>query len=452
MCLNPRIIVNPRFVQLSVHGRYPMISMNGHDMFYSRNALDEFDYKRFSVKRNSVNKDNIDKFFAYNFDGETLPIFIEVSCGKCKPCIESKRASIKNRMILEQFNYENPPIFLTLTYDNSHLPSDGVSVDDVQLFLKRFRRYMEYHYPQFSKFRYVCFSEYGSLHSRPHYHLIIFGSHIGNESPRHLLQLESELSKCWGNGFIYAVLCDGGCFNYVSKYVAKGSNVPPGMNPNFMLSSRRKGGIGIPSIEQNEDLYYRVLSAPHPMIRLKVMGKVYHVYIPKSIRDRLFRSPRQIIKPNTIIQYKRFVYLSALLKHGSNLFPDFKSFFSDCLKLHDLPYTSGILPSEIFEKFGSLLYSPQKVHVPSYFANSNIWTRETLVPYVREYIDLYKILLKTDIDLDYIYKMQYLREKIIGRWNLSLVKFIEGNDDRDPLSVATFDAILVEAERSLDMQ
>ena len=48
--------------------------------------------------------------------------------------------------------------------------------------------------------------------------------------------------------------------------------------------------------------------------------------------------------------------------------------------------------------------------------------------------------------------MQYLREKVIGRWNLSLVKFIEENDDSDPLSVANFNAILVESERSLDMQ
>lgn len=451
MCLNPRIIINPRFVQMSSLGRFPMYSIHGCDGFYNRNALDEFDYKRFSVRRNGITKDNLSKHIAYNFKGETLPLYIEVPCGKCKACVASKRTSFKSAMLLEQYGHENPPLFLTLTYSDSHLPVDGVSVRDVQLFIKRFRAYMKYNYPNFSKFRYVCFSEYGSLRHRPHYHLIIFGSHIGNESPRRVLELEKELFRCWQKGFVYLKLCDTGCFNYVSKYVCKGSNVPPGKNPNFKLSSRRNGGIGVPSFE-DESLYLKVLNAPHPLIKLKVMGKVFNVYIPKSVRERLFRSPRSFYNPNAIKNYKRFVYLSALLKNGCLEFPDFGAHFHHVLALHGVPCTYSILPPEIHEKFGFLNYSGVTVVIPSYIRDSNIWSPSTLSPYIQEYINLYKYLQNFVIDFSNLFEMQYLRAKILDKWKLSMVKFIESNPDTDPLAVYSFNAIIVESVNSKDCQ
>lgn len=143
MCTNSKIITNPRFIQASMLGTFSHVHTPSEDFFYHRGCLDEFSYRTFSRYYQFANKDNLDQFYAYNpSTGETIPLYIEVECGHCKACIEKKRSSLKNRMILEQYAHGDiPPIFLTLTYDDAHLPSDGVNVLDVQLFLKRFRSY-----------------------------------------------------------------------------------------------------------------------------------------------------------------------------------------------------------------------------------------------------------------------------------------------------------------------
>lgn len=457
MCLNSRIIVNPTYIQLTGFGQYPFYSLNGHDGMYRRNPLDEFNYKLFGPRRNGVTKENMDNFYAYDpCSGETLPLYIEVPCGKCPACVMSKRTEVKSRMLLEQYGNENPPIFLTLTYAPEFLPEgNNVSVKDVQLFMKRLRSYMEYHYPNFSKFRYMCFSEYGDPNKtwRPHYHIILFGTHIGNESPRAITHFEKECRKCWNKGIVWAVLCDTGCFNYASKYVCKGSNVPPGCKPNFRLSSRRNGGIGIPTIETDESLYLEILRSPHPLIKLKVMGKVFDVFIPKAIRERLFRSPRNLIPVKMQKQYKRFVWLSALFTTAQVDFPEFKDHLQTYNRLHgETVFPDDMIPVEIYDKFGPLNICPAKVSVPSWLRSSRFWTVSDVSVYIEEYLTLYKNLKNFQIDLDNLYEMQYLRSTKLRDWTLSLVRFHENGPDRDPFLCAQFNAILVESQSSKDGQ
>lgn len=70
---------------------------------------------------------------------------------------------------LHELATAGPSCFLTLTYDDKHLPLDWcVSVRELQLFYKRLRK------ARFS-FRYLGCGEYGELNNRPHYHSIIFG-------------------------------------------------------------------------------------------------------------------------------------------------------------------------------------------------------------------------------------------------------------------------------------
>lgn len=60
--------------------------------------------------------------------------------------------------------------FITLTYDDAHLPLDGsISKRAMQLFWKRLRKATG------AKIRYFCCGEYGDDKGRPHYHAIIFG-------------------------------------------------------------------------------------------------------------------------------------------------------------------------------------------------------------------------------------------------------------------------------------
>lgn len=432
MCLNPRIIINPAFVQASAFGRYRLYSIRGEIHPYSRYDTMSFDYARFSVRRNGITEDILDECYAIDPQtGDTLPLYIQVACGKCDACLHSRRVALKSRMLLEQASHENPPLFVTLTYSDKFLPEDGVNVRDVQLFLKRFRSYMEYKFPNFSKFRYACFSEYGSKYGRPHYHLIIFGSHIGNESPRNLLFLEKELRKCWQMGFVYVKLCDSGCFNYVSKYVLKKSNVPECKKPNFQLMSRRTGGLGVPFIRNNSSVYLQLLNSPEPLLKLVVMGKEFKIYIPKCLRDSLFPKASSIIPARAQKAFKRINLLTYLL---SALQTVDSSCFNLCYNYNKdhgfiLPSPNGCISSLLYEKYGCLYRFNRFVYVDKQFKRVAGAFASECENYIKEYVQLYNYLKNLDVPIDFIFEMSYLREIKLKQWNMALLDFIESQVD-----------------------
>lgn len=98
-------------------------------------------------------------------------------------------------------------------------------VDDVQKFIKRVRRYLDYHHGiKSDAFKYWCCSEYGGQTFRPHYHIIFFT----NCDP---LPFIVALQNKWKLGFIesHEVLSvykgkqtpKEAALRYVSKYVNK---------------------------------------------------------------------------------------------------------------------------------------------------------------------------------------------------------------------------------------
>lgn len=447
MCLSPRIIINPSFVKLSSFGKYPFVHLCSRDLMYRRNAFDEFDYKTFSWRRNGVTKDNINEFYAYNLDGETLPLYISVPCGKCSVCIMQKRSQIKSRLILEQYSHgDTPPLFLTLTYAPQFLPDDGVCVSDVQLFMKRLRSFIDYHYHSSFKFRYVCFSEYSPEKGRAHYHLLLFGIKFG--SPRDVLKFESDIADCWQKGFVYARVCDYGCFNYVSKYVCKGSNVPYGKNPNFRLSSRGNGGLGTHAFN-DESLYLQLIQNPHPLVTVKILGKSFTVFIPKSLRERLFRSPRQFVPRKIQDSYKKFCVKSMLLKVLMDDYPEFCSHASHFLKIKnvELPSMSCIVPRSIYDKYAALEFHSFDEKIPYYFRSDSVCNPKVWPDLIDEYVTLYNTLNDYELDFGKMFDFSYLRSKIYESWKLSLIKFVEKQPDRDPLLASEFNAILVESQK-----
>lgn len=101
--------------------------------------------------------------------------YIPVPCGHCCECVQKKQNDTVQRTVVESLN--SYLYFLTLTYDNAHLPtmvsSTGelfsyASVDDIQKCFKRVRKY--FHVP----FRYYAASERGSKKHRPHWHVLLF--------------------------------------------------------------------------------------------------------------------------------------------------------------------------------------------------------------------------------------------------------------------------------------
>lgn len=93
---------------------------------------------------------------------------LECPCGGCLLCRINRRRVWAHRILLESFKHGDS-CFVTLTYDNDHLPEKLVKLD-YQNFLKRLRKSLA---PR--KIRFFLAGEYGELSGRPHFHLAIFG-------------------------------------------------------------------------------------------------------------------------------------------------------------------------------------------------------------------------------------------------------------------------------------
>lgn len=158
---------------------------------------------------------------------------VSVRCGKCLPCLMDKRNDWSFRLE-QEFKYcKRGAMFLTLTYDQKHLPSDlSVSKRDVQLFMKRLRKR-----DQTNSLRYFAVGEYGSRFRRPHYHILLFGA------------VESDVRSAWidskGNpiGIVHVGRVTSASVAYVTKYIVQSDSYVDGREKPFTLMSR-KYGIG----------------------------------------------------------------------------------------------------------------------------------------------------------------------------------------------------------------
>lgn len=93
-----------------------------------------------------------------------------VPCGHCIACRIQRTSQWSLRLMNELMYWDNKAVFLTLTYDDEHLPKDlSLHKDDLQRFFKRLRRDIDF------PVKYYACGEYGDLTFRPHYHAIVFG-------------------------------------------------------------------------------------------------------------------------------------------------------------------------------------------------------------------------------------------------------------------------------------
>lgn len=101
--------------------------------------------------------------------------------------------------------YHEESSFVTLTYDDDHLPADGrISKKELQNFIKRLRKSTS------AKLKYYGCGEYGERTFRPHYHLIIFG-----------LNDRLLIEQNWTKGLVYVGTVTMDSCRYVASYVQK---------------------------------------------------------------------------------------------------------------------------------------------------------------------------------------------------------------------------------------
>lgn len=146
--------------------------------------------------------------------------------------------------------------FLTLTYDDSHLPAGGTLVPrDAQLFMHRLRTY--YRRATGNKLRFYLVGEYGDQTWRPHYHAALYG--IGPQS------LDIVL-KAWGKGHIVLGDLTPESAQYIAGYINKKLTYKAdprltGRHPEFSRQSNRPG-IGSLAIEAIVDSMGRSNTIP----------------------------------------------------------------------------------------------------------------------------------------------------------------------------------------------
>lgn len=244
----------------------------------------------------------------------TSPVLGIYPCGKCLNCRARSRQEWVFRLRQEYLSC-NFGLFVTLTYDDEKLPPDGVSVRDVQLFIKRLRKHWKAR-----AFRYYLVSEYGDHTFRPHYHGLFFFAIDRTD------QIYDIISDSWQNGFCSFGEIEEGSIVYCTKYCLKGSRVPEGKNDNFRLVSKMYGGLGVDYIDKQSSYHLVRLGQPSLAVwqgqkaplpryyREKLLGKLpehdkeavrarYQAYLAQKRELNLLKEYIKWIKSNKIIDH-----------------------------------------------------------------------------------------------------------------------------------------------------
>lgn len=148
-----------------------------------------------------------------------------VPCGKCVACLSRLRNSWTYRLTMEQEN-SSYSYFITLTYDDEHLPGNFPGAEhyfcfrksDVQKYLKRVRYFLN----ELNKdlaITYYCIAEYGATTERPHYHMLVFVKN--DKSGRFRNIIPDALRDCWQNGYSVVKATSPANIHYVTKYSVK---------------------------------------------------------------------------------------------------------------------------------------------------------------------------------------------------------------------------------------
>lgn len=149
---------------------------------------------------------------------------LTLPCGQCIGCRLQRSSDWASRCMHEASLHEENS-FITLTYDDEHLPLQGQLVySHFQEFMKRLRYYLD------KPLRFYMCGEYGENFDRPHYHAILFGHAFYDD--RVLLKRSSQgalyssafLDDVWKRGMcsIGDVTFDSAA--YVARYVVKKVN------------------------------------------------------------------------------------------------------------------------------------------------------------------------------------------------------------------------------------
>jgi hypothetical protein len=211
---------------------------------------------------------------------------LEIPCAKCTECKATHAKTWGARAYLESLTNRNG-IFLTLSYDNEHLPigkygNPTLKKEDVTLFKKRLRKKYGENLRTFE-----C-GEYGERRGRPHYHMIIWnikptdGRTVKENITGDTLWTSKTIEKIWNKGIIIYGNVTYESAAYVARYTNKKRMIRPlakDQEPTYINMSRRTG-IGFEEWRKNKEKY----------------KKLNGIYVPTKNGTKVIRLPRYLEK------------------------------------------------------------------------------------------------------------------------------------------------------------
>lgn len=173
-------------------------------------------------------------------------IAVIIPCGGCIGC-RLERSRQWALRCMHEMRLHKASAFVTLTYDDKHLPSDySLRKRDLQLFMKRFRHLRP------DGVRFFACGEYGELTLRPHYHVLFLNTDFPDMKfyklvGEHSIYESKELDDVWGHGECKIGNVTAQSCSYVARYCLKkvtGKNAAAhygSREPEFAVMSRRPG-------------------------------------------------------------------------------------------------------------------------------------------------------------------------------------------------------------------
>lgn len=191
--------------------------------------------------------------------------WISVPCNCCLACRINKLQEWSTRVLFEAEAHEKK-VFITLTYDDEHLPENATLVKKhIQDFNKRVRK--RYYGNSVSEYKYYFCGEYGPSTLRPHYHGALLGVDFDFEkwicyktdkNGKHYYS--PSLLDLWPFGFNEVSLLNPTTVNYVTGYILKkfmgASSIEykkRGVIPPFQLYSQ---GLGVETLKKHSAQFY----------------------------------------------------------------------------------------------------------------------------------------------------------------------------------------------------
>lgn len=204
--------------------------------------------------------------------------------------------------MLHELNSFSDAVFVTLTYDEDHIPDNqSLCKADLQKWFKRLRKELKER-----KIRYFACGEYGDETHRPHYHAIIFGLSLRPED-KNLMQYK------WSFGRLHFGTAEPDSIRYVAQYIdkkysgdlAEQEYAAKNREPVFRVSSL---GLGKKYVDENSK-------------QIKAQGfctvkGVMHT-LPRYYLNRLGLDPKKYQDEAYYLECERYESIT-----GLNLHPD----------------------------------------------------------------------------------------------------------------------------------